>query len=274
VAWLALRARLVRVRPLAVVGWVAAVGALAATYLVAARSNALDEFGTHMAYILSLGIIGTIWAAALAASGIAPEREAGTWPLLLATPLTGPQIVLGKAIGVFRRCLPPWILLGFHLVLSAATGLVHPSLLVHVGMMVLGVVAFLTGTGLFFSTCFRQTWAAVAMNLGLGIAFWWILPMMVSLALAIAGLLIGPVMAVAAVYVSTHPIVQLAVLTEATAGAGHAKSAWTALEYAWPLGRTGVAGSTLVAGATMAGHVAAGFLFAWWASARVRKSVF
>jgi ABC-type transport system involved in multi-copper enzyme maturation permease subunit len=141
-------------------------------------------------------------------------------------------------------------------------------------MMVLGVVAFLTGTGLFFSTCFRQTWAAVAMNLGLGIAFWWILPMMVSLALAIAGLLIGPVMAVAAVYVSTHPIVQLAVLTEATAGAGHAKSAWTALEYAWPLGRTGVAGSTLVAGATMAGHVAAGFLFAWWASARVRKSVF
>jgi len=274
VAWRAIQTRLIRVRPLAVLGWIGGLAAMTATYFIFARYGMLGDLGLQFTYCLVLGLIGLVWTAALAATGIAGEKEAGTWPLLLVTPLEGRQIITGKALGVFRRCLPPWILLGFHVAIFSMVGLLNPTMLIHVGMLVAGVVGLLTGTGLFFGTCFRRTWAAVTMNLGFCLFFWLFLPVGVCFVMLVVGVVLSLQFTPLLVYVSTHPITQLVVLVDATGGVGNASKGLGDLAYDWPVGGAGFIGTTAVIFGTAGAQIAVGWAFALWASSRVRRSVF
>lgn len=124
--------------------------------------------------IMALQLIFIVGVATSAASAIAREKEARTWQILLATPLTDREIVRGKASGVLRRnllLLAPVPLLYLFFGLSAPRDDASPlSLVVTVLGIVLGLasaVVFLLGLGLYLSVRLKTATAAVAATLGI-----------------------------------------------------------------------------------------------------------
>jgi len=119
----------------------------------------------HWVFLIRLGVG--------AAGSIAREKEARTWPVLLATPLDSGEIVWGKAFGILRRDL--WLLL----VLLALYPLIFLSVpsggrdlprdLVCVGAPVvhlLGITLFLLGAGFYAGLWCRTVTAATAYVFG------------------------------------------------------------------------------------------------------------
>jgi ABC-type transport system involved in multi-copper enzyme maturation permease subunit len=126
-------------------------------------------------FVSGLYLIVMIRMAVFSAGGITIEKEARTWPILLATPLDDREIVRGKAIAAFQRSVRP-LLLYFALfcifcirAASVPGGGVFSRIL---GMLVLtvsglvGSVLFVIGSGLYFGVRFRTTTAAVAATAG------------------------------------------------------------------------------------------------------------
>jgi len=266
VIWKELKAPLLRGgRAAAIIGITAAVAALLITYGVCASERCLYEAFTHAFYAVIFVILGILVTAVLSATAITTEKEARTWPILLATPLEDWAILVGKAIGIFRKCVPIWLFLAGHLLIFTLAGIINPVAIVHMAMLVAWIVVFFTGSGLYFSSRFKRTTTAVVMNFGLGLTLWAIAPMLLGMLMAGGGahdadLLEG--------LVSTNPIVQTACLVDGAVG-GHR------LAYGGPgfLGEdvesatTGMFVSLLV-------YASIGALFAWRAKCSFRRNVF
>lgn len=133
-------------------------------------SESLGVFFFFFAGLVQLLFLVDVGVAA--AGAISKEREARTWPILLATPLEAREIIWGKAVGAFRRNLPllaplPLLYL-FTFVWGPAEGRSPwPSALaacVLVGSLAISTV-FLLGAGLYFSVRLKTTTAAVVTTL-------------------------------------------------------------------------------------------------------------
>ncbi len=245
----------------------ATLGLLLVTYVIAWRDLAHDN-DTHIVYVLILTGLGILATTVLAASGITAEKEAGTWPLLLCTTLSSGEILLGKAVGVFRRAAPVWFLLALHVVLFVLLGCIHPIVPFHLAVISAGVVVFLTGTGLFFGVCVRRTTVAVVMNLGLALALWAVLPLI--------AMLVGEVLSgsddLGEWPLCINPMAQAIVATEHTVRPADAAKALGDLLYWWPapVRETGVGPTTIAFLATMVVYMFAGWVFAVLAAVLVR----
>jgi ABC-type transport system involved in multi-copper enzyme maturation permease subunit len=147
---------------------------------------AIGYEATHLLYLwtfLSLGILFTITASATV---ISAERERGSWPVLLVTPLTNRDILLGKLVGVLRRCGPIWLPLPAYLVAFTCAGIFHSWAVVQGTLILLAVVLFLAATGFYFSGRFGKTTDAVTANLILIGALWCVLPATIGLLLMVS----------------------------------------------------------------------------------------
>ena len=170
VAWRELRTHLMPSRRYAAWAALLVVGLMAAGYLSAGANIGTGDFQSGSALVLvALGLLTTT---VVAATGITSEKEAGSWPILLVTPLGRDHILLGKAVGVARRSLPVWMLLAAHVVFCVASGFMHPTVGLLLAVISFGAAAFLTGSGLFFGALCRRTTTAVILNLALALAVW------------------------------------------------------------------------------------------------------
>ena len=165
------------------VGLVAAVLVLVLLYGAGMSQHILDEDLVQTAYVELFMVLGTIVTVLLVSTPITAEKEAGTWPILLATPVADRDILAGKAIGALRRCAFVWAFLAAHVLVSVSLGYVHWIAVVHLGILVTGLVAFVCGTGLYLSSRFRRTTPAVVLNLGLALGLWFVLPSLLGLGL-------------------------------------------------------------------------------------------
>lgn len=111
------------------------------------------------------------------AGSLTSEKEARTWPVLVATPLGDWEILWGKAAGVLRRARPLLILMGAHLVLFTFVVHLHPVVVLHVSLIVAGAATLAMGAGLYFSARFRRTTSAVIACLVLVLVLWVLAPM-------------------------------------------------------------------------------------------------
>jgi ABC-type transport system involved in multi-copper enzyme maturation permease subunit len=119
-----------------------------------------------------LQMIFLVDLAVAAAGAVTREREARTWPILLATPLEAGEIIKGKALGVFRRNLPLLLPLPVLYLLAFTLG---PHNRVDLWQSALGAATligslasttvFLLGAGLYFSARVRTTTVAVTATL-------------------------------------------------------------------------------------------------------------
>jgi ABC-type transport system involved in multi-copper enzyme maturation permease subunit len=110
--------------------------------------------------------------AVAAAGAVTREREAGTWPILLATPLEAGEIIKGKALGVCRRNLPLLLPLPVLFVFAFTLrplddkGLWQSAFgAATLAGSLASTTLFLLGAGLYFSARVRTTTMAVTATL-------------------------------------------------------------------------------------------------------------
>lgn len=245
--------------------------AMAFTYIVCIRENCLHKNFCHVAYTIVFMILALTANIVLAATSITIEKESHTWPLLLATSMDDLQILAGKAAGIFRRCLPVWSLLAGHVILFVLCKYIHPVTIVHLILIIVWAVIFLTGAGMYFSTLCKRSTSAVVATLAFAILLWGVIP-------ALLGLMMTTIQSEKPflIYMSTNPIVQAGTVMAGASGQYNANIPLGYLKYPWPnewmegtIGKT-----TLMVFATTALYTSAGLLFAWRAKCRFRRKIF
>jgi ABC-type transport system involved in multi-copper enzyme maturation permease subunit len=196
VLWRELRAGLIQGPVGKILAVVLTVLILSIVYGICADANGFDDEETHAAFAIIYLFIGMLVTAVLASTTITTERESGSLHVLLTTPLSPLRIVLAKACGVWRRCCGPWALLFAHLLLFTASEFLYPVVILHMLLVVAYLNIFLVGAGVLASTLTRRTTTAVVMTLGLMLAIWLLLPMVLGIGvdddLAEATLLANP----------------------------------------------------------------------------------
>jgi len=254
-----------------IIGLAATIVALLLTYAVCDKQKCLDDDFTHISYTLMFLLIGLIFNIVLSSACITSEKESRAWPILLATSMDDWQILLGKAVGVFRRCLPIWILLAGHISLFVLVKYIHPVAIVHVFMLVAGIVVFLTGSGLYFSSRFKRTTSAVVANFALAVVLWMVIPALLGMVS-----IINREDNVFGTYLSANPVIQATTIMGGAGGERNAKTKLTDLEYNWPPSghSEGIYSTTSILLVTTLIYVSVGFLFAWRAKCLFRRNVF
>jgi ABC-type transport system involved in multi-copper enzyme maturation permease subunit len=209
----------------------------------------------------------------LSATSITSEKESRTWPILLATSMDDWQILWGKAVGVFRRCTPIWFLLTGHILLFVLRRYIHPIAIIHLFMLISGLVVFLTGIGIYFSTALRRTTSSVVVYFTLLIAIWIVIPLLLGLFVSITR---GKSEDFFEAYVSANPVVQATAIMYGAAGEQNAKRKLSDLDYNWlpSIRDQGIYSTTCVLLTNTLIYVSVGVLFAWRAKCRFRHSVF
>ena len=236
-------------------------------YAVAAHENALDDEDFHVVMAIIFFSVGLLFTIILPANCITSEKESRSWHLLLATTLTEWQIVFGKIAGAFRRCFPSWCYLFAHIIIFTLFGFIHPLGLLQTIIIVFGVGALLTGSGLYFSTVFKRTTTAVIVNFIFAAVLWAGIPFFTAMVSVIGRFHdFGDFVEV---YCNSIPYVQAAVSMDMTANgfnnltSGH-----------WLDGSSSVMVSTMLMVLFAAINSGLGLLFAWRAKCRFRTKIF
>jgi ABC-type transport system involved in multi-copper enzyme maturation permease subunit len=271
VVWKELRAPIIQGgRMKNIIGLVITIIALLTTYALNFKEQFLDEDFAHMAYTMIFVAIGLITNIVLSATTITTEKETRSWPILLATSMGDWQILYGKAVGVFRRCLPIWLLLVGHLILFITVEYIHPIAVVHLAILVTWIVIFLSGTGLYFSARLKRTTSAVVANFGLALILWAVIPLLLGLIATIDN-----ETAVMEAYIIANPALQAFVIMEGAGGSYNAAKTLSRLDYEWPSGSGyNVWYTTSVLLITMLIYVSIGLIFTWRAKYRLRRNIF
>jgi len=147
---------------------------LIAVFLVAAvllmLSSGRNSFPGYLMF--AFYFVALVRMAVFSAGSITTEKEARTWPVLLATPLDDRDIIRGKAIAAFRRNIP-LLLMYCTLFCIFYLKMVGTKAIPVIALNLLPAassVLFVIGSGLYFGTRFRATTGAVAATIGLHVA--------------------------------------------------------------------------------------------------------
>jgi ABC-2 type transport system permease protein len=192
------------------------LGLLLLTYALCYRANILRDPEIHVMYDLVFFSVGILFTVVLPATCITTEKESRTWPLLLTTTVGNWEILWGKFAGAVRRCLPAWVLLFAHTLVFMMLKIIHPIAVVHLALLAVWVMFFLTSTGLYFSTRLRHTTTAVIANLGLAAGLWAIFPLFLAILLGLSRTHTD----VLETYMDLNPFVHAGVIVNAAAHKG------------------------------------------------------
>jgi ABC-type transport system involved in multi-copper enzyme maturation permease subunit len=238
-----------------------------------------DAHAVFTSFMLVYGLMGT---AVIAAGTVPQEKEAGSWPLLLTTPLSEVEVAFGKAVGVLRRSLPAWAPMGFHLALFTGLGRMHVVALPLMALSVLSLAVFVTGLGLLFGTLVKRTVTATVLTLLVCAALWMVLPVMILFILAMMVQTGGRVPGAASplsMLALLHPLVPDWLIMEGAAGEANAATGLADLQFHAPwLGnihdRLGVVGTGVMLLAPAGIYVGAGLLAIRMAGRWLRQRLF
>jgi len=215
----------------------------------------------YSAFFMGMGILFTV---IFPATCITTEKESRSWPLLLSTTLSDWQILLGKFVGILRRCLPIWFLLLLYVILFCSQKIFHPIAIMQMSMLIAGVVVFLSGSGIYCSTRFRRTTSAVVANLAMALILWALIPFLTVNYRFYEHDAVN-------LYLSTNPVIQAVVIMDM----GNTGSDLSNLEYNWPFHDLDELGATNVfLWITMLVYMSLGLFLAWRAKCRFRKNIF
>jgi len=132
----------------------------------------LDYGMAHIMYVWAFLGLAVLFTITSSATVLSVERESRTWPVLLMTPLTDREILVGKFVGVMRRCGPIWLALLAYVVAFTWAKCFHPIAIVHTILISMTFLPFLSAIGFYFGTRFHRTGEAVTASLLLAGAVW------------------------------------------------------------------------------------------------------
>ncbi|MEN6309523.1 MAG: ABC transporter permease subunit, partial [Anaerohalosphaeraceae bacterium] len=230
----------------------------------------LRQEETHLFYICVFMGLGMLFTLIIPATAISSEKESNSWIILLASPLTERQIVWSKCIGSIRRCLPAWLFLFLHLLLFVSKGTIHPVSLLQVSMLCIGIIVFLTGTGIYFSYRFRHTTTAVIWNISFAAVLWLLIPFVSVVFFNIMRW--RGAEELAEIYMDANPFVQgVAVISAAIHSGGESEP----LDYNWinSSNLSNVWTANVWMFVVMLAYIVVGWAFVWWTCRRLRKRI-
>ena len=138
----------------------------------------------------------------------------------------------------------------------------HPIAILQIAIIVTGVSVLLCGMGLYWGSRFKHSTTAVVMNFLFVVIVWLVGPVLILLIFGIFGS--NPF----DLYLDGHPLAQATAVISATVPPSY-------LDYYWEeFGELDAMASTLWLVACMLARCSIGFLFAWRAKSRFRRSVF
>ncbi|MBI9016651.1 MAG: ABC transporter permease subunit [Phycisphaerae bacterium] len=159
---------------------------IAIVYLVCASENGFRDNDTHKVFSCIYFALALLFTIVLPATCITTEKEARSWPILLATTLSSHQILWGKIIGVVKRISITWVLLFAHVGVFVFLNNIHWLALFMLGIISFGITALFTGSGLYFSSRFKKSTTAVIMNFVLGIILFAAIPFILYISLELS----------------------------------------------------------------------------------------
>ncbi|MCD4823483.1 MAG: ABC transporter permease [Phycisphaerae bacterium] len=229
-------------------------------YILMGSLDFLKESGTQAFFIIMYLLVGMFSTSVNAATTISTEKETRSLPILMATPLSDWHIIITFAAGILRRTWMAWLLLLAHILVFTIVGYLKPILLLHMLLLIVWLNVFMIGSGLYFSSCYKKTTAAVISNMGFGLAIWLIIPIL-------AGILgMGE-----SIIVNANPVMQAAIVTVGAEGDGNGFYDWAGGNYD---DTETAAKTTLFMFLWLLGYSAAGFLLLWRAKVRLRRKLF
>jgi ABC-type transport system involved in multi-copper enzyme maturation permease subunit len=166
IVWKEMRTMSVKVgRFMPVLSGVLVVLVLAATYGYCAYKGYLALEWVQAAFVLVYFLLGLLRAATSAAVSITSEKEARTWPVLLATALTDRQIVLGKILGSCLQSWAFWLLLTVHVVVFSLVGYISAAAILPLAVLVVASALLVSSIGVLFSSWCKRSSTSASANL-------------------------------------------------------------------------------------------------------------
>jgi ABC-type transport system involved in multi-copper enzyme maturation permease subunit len=136
-------------------------------------------YSTNMVFV----VIMLLQASTLTVSGFPAEREAKTWEVLLSSPLSAKDLVLGKFAGALRGLwlMPTAVLINLGL-LGVVAGHLKPIVLLHAVLIFAGPLLLLSALGTRFSLAAKTTNAGGTRTVLLALGLWGGLPLLGGIA--------------------------------------------------------------------------------------------
>ncbi|MFI4915872.1 MAG: ABC transporter permease subunit [Phycisphaerales bacterium JB060] len=141
----------------------------------------LDHVGLSTTMLMIAAIALTVQVALSTPAAISSERDAGSWSVLLTTPVKPWQIVLGKALGSVRKLWLVPAIVGFHVVLVTASGWLHPIAALHALLLIGGLALMLASTGVLLGLACRRGVTASVLNIALPLVLFMGVPIALNL---------------------------------------------------------------------------------------------
>lgn len=135
-----------------------------------------DVLVFYLYILMGIGVFSTVF---FSVRCIASEKESQTWCSLLMTPLSDWQIMSGKFVGILRRILPVWIMLFIYLCTFSTLFNKDIKSVFILTFLMIGIIVFLYGAGLYFSSRFKNTNSAIIACFIFIFAFWVIFPQII-----------------------------------------------------------------------------------------------
>jgi ABC-type transport system involved in multi-copper enzyme maturation permease subunit len=148
------------------------VALLLISYACFESADVLGERFLQIPYAIGFNGLAWLLLCVLSGTAIAQEKESDTWTLLLATPVGGRDIVIGKILGIYRRLLWPAVLVAAHFTLFALSGVISWVAAFYVLWLIVTCNTIWVATGLYLSLRLRRVTFAVILNLMIGIVLY------------------------------------------------------------------------------------------------------
>jgi len=141
----------------------------------------IEQYSYELGFMIYLWVfmgMGVLSVMIFSSSCISSEKESRTWPLLLTTTLNDWSILIGKYLGVLRRSLPVWSLLIIFMIPFLSLNSIGDILYVIISMFFLisGIIFILVGTGIYFSSRFKNTSISVIASFIFAAVLWGFIP--------------------------------------------------------------------------------------------------
>jgi ABC-type transport system involved in multi-copper enzyme maturation permease subunit len=178
VLWREIRRPLIGRKSMQIACGIIVVVLLLISYMALAANNDLGDFDTQIGYAIIFN--GLLWLiiSVISATAIAQEKESDTWTLLLATPLSARQIVMGKFMGLVRRLLLPFALVAVHFVIFAVCNLISWTAVLCVLWVMVSFNLVWIALGLYLSLRCKKVTFAVIVNLLVPIVIYAVFPLL------------------------------------------------------------------------------------------------
>jgi ABC-type transport system involved in multi-copper enzyme maturation permease subunit len=172
VLWREIRRPLVVSAAQRIVGGIIILGLLALTYGAAYANDALGDEDTQIGFAFVFDALVLLIACVISATAIAQEKEGDTWTVLLASPLSGAQIVWGKTLGTLQKMLWPMALIVLHFLIFTVAGVIPLwGFILVISVMVLFNSVWVA-TGIYLSLRCHKVTMAIIINLALPVALY------------------------------------------------------------------------------------------------------